>query len=202
MDHWDPALVNPLAATRPILTFDYAGVGRSGGTVLTNCAGWAADTAALVTALGIPHVDVLGFSMGGGVAQLLALNFPALVRRLVLAGTTPSTGAGVVPPPDPRFFLQLKDSTGLDQQQEAFVATMFNASKRSREAGTAAWRRIMAARTDRAEYVGAEGATAQAIGYAKFMDPAQASEGSYERLHEIRIPVLVANGTCVNVSGC
>jgi len=90
MDFWDPSLINPLAAQRPLILFDNSGVGRSTGTVPDTFGGWAANVIALTTALNIPQIDLLGFSMGGCVAQMVALNAPGLVRRLVLAGTRAS----------------------------------------------------------------------------------------------------------------
>ena len=86
MDHWDPALLNPLAKTRPILLFDSYGVGNPLETPPTFAA-WADVAASLVKTLGIKQVDVLGFSMGGMVAQMLALNHPEIVRLII-----PSSG--------------------------------------------------------------------------------------------------------------
>jgi pimeloyl-ACP methyl ester carboxylesterase len=194
MDHWDPALISPLAAARPVLLIDNAGVGRSGGTVPKTFEGWARHYIDVVTALDIRQVDVLGFSMGGCVAQLVALNAPrGLVRRLVLCGTTPSTGPGVVTAPLGPFN-QLKAAATDLQQKDAFLASFFAASKRSQAAGEAAWARITSARSHRSDYVPAEGAHRQAIAFAKFMDPKQASAASYDRFALLDLPVLIANG--------
>lgn len=195
MDHWDPALINPLAEARPVLLIDNAGVGRSEGQVPKTFAGWAQHYIDVVVALGIGKVDVLGFSMGGCVAQLVALNAPrGLVRRLVLCGTTPSTGAGVVTAPLGPFN-QLKAAVTETQQKDAFLATFFRASQSSQTAGEAAWARITSARRHRSDYVAPEGAHRQAVAFAKFMDPKQASTASYDRFAHLDLPVLVANGS-------
>lgn len=194
MDHWDPALVNPLAAARPVVLIDNAGVGRSGGEVPKTLAAWARHYVAVLAALGVGRADVMGFSMGGCVAQLVALNAPRLVRCLVLCGTTPSAGPGVTRAPIAPFN-QLKAAATPDEHRDAFLAACFTASPRSQAAGRAAWARIVAARPDRTPAVPPAAAHRQAVAFAKFMDPAQAADASYARLHELRLPVLIANGT-------
>lgn len=92
MDEWDPAFLDRVAAGRHVIVFDNAGVARSGGAAPEQLAGWAANTAAFIGALGYDQVDLLGFSFGGLVAQELTLLQPDLVRRLVIAGS----GAGFV----------------------------------------------------------------------------------------------------------
>jgi pimeloyl-ACP methyl ester carboxylesterase len=89
MDHWDPALIDLIAAERTVLLFDSLGVGRTSGTAPDTIRAMADFAAAFIAALGIPRVDVLGWSMGGSVAQMLTLEYPHLVRRLVLAGASP-----------------------------------------------------------------------------------------------------------------
>ena len=92
MDHWDPALIDPIAAVRPVILIDNAGVGRSDGEIPDNLPADAQNIIEVLSALDIKQADVLGFSLGGCVAQLVALNAPNLVRRLILVGMTPSIG--------------------------------------------------------------------------------------------------------------
>src|ERR1700748_1874348 len=73
LDNWDPALIDALAQSREIIAFDNAGVRGSTGTVPSSVAEMAHGAIAFVTALGIPEVDVLGYSLGGFVAQEVAL---------------------------------------------------------------------------------------------------------------------------------
>ncbi|KAL7923433.1 alpha/beta-hydrolase [Trichoderma austrokoningii] len=201
MDHWDPALVNPLAAQRPVLLIDNAGVGRSEGEIPDTYPGWAAHYVAVIKQI-LGHnskVDVFGYSMGGCVAQLMALNAPEQVRRLVLGGTIPSSGDGVVPSPDGKAFKRLKAARTVEEERQAFLDGFFvRHSERSQEAGKAAWERIINNRCDageaRCEPVPPGPAHKQALAFVRFMDQKNASQGSYERLRQLRLPVLIANG--------
>ena len=95
MDHWDPAVTDGLAKEREVILFDNAGVAGSTGEVPTTFEEMGADAISFVRALGLAKVDVLGFSIGGFVAQEIALQAPGLVRRLVLVGTGPRGGEGM-----------------------------------------------------------------------------------------------------------
>lgn len=97
IDTWDPWVINNLTATgRRLITCDYAGLGHSNGRIQSSIRGFAvtilAFLSALMPTLKTDQVDVLGFSMGGYIAQQLALDAPDVVRKLVLAGTGPSLG--------------------------------------------------------------------------------------------------------------
>ncbi|KAM0548124.1 hypothetical protein ACHAPJ_010045 [Fusarium lateritium] len=195
MDHWDPAFINPIAAKRPIITIDNAGVGRSGGEVPKRFAQWAQHYIDVLRAIGVNQTDVLGFSMGGCVAQLVALNGRGLVRRLILCGTMPSSGEGTVAASSLEPFNRLKAAETEEEQKEAFLSGMFNTSDKSRVAGEAAWKRITGARRDRTNHVDPTNSHRQAIAFAKFMDSKHAKDASYDRLEELSIPVLIANGS-------
>ena len=95
LDNWDPRVVDGIAAQRRVITVDYRGVGGSTGTVRGSVAAMTDDAVAFIGALGFDCVDVLGLSLGGMIAQSLALRFPDLVRRLILAGTGPAGGEGI-----------------------------------------------------------------------------------------------------------
>ena len=94
MDNWDPIHTNRLAQDRPVVLVDYRGVGRSSGETPDSMQGMARDIIAFIHALGPEQVDIFGFSIGGMVAQQIALDAPDLVRRLILVGTGPSGGEG------------------------------------------------------------------------------------------------------------
>src|SRR3984893_5059837 len=95
LDNWDPAVTDPLALGRPVILFESPGIGRSNGKVPETVAGMADHAMRFLDALGLTQVDVLGFSLGGMVAQVIALKRPALLRRTILTGTGPEGGVGV-----------------------------------------------------------------------------------------------------------
>ena len=95
LDNWDPRVVDGIAASRRVITFDNQGVGASQGTTPRSVAAMARDAIAFIRALGYDQVDLLGFSLGGMVAQVIAEQEPQLVRKLILAGTGPAGGPGI-----------------------------------------------------------------------------------------------------------
>jgi pimeloyl-ACP methyl ester carboxylesterase len=95
LDNWDPVLIDALASTRRVVTFDNAGVGASTGTTPNTVAQMADDAIAFLAAMELDQVDVLGFSIGSFVAQEMALIRPALLRKLVLASSAPQGADGM-----------------------------------------------------------------------------------------------------------
>ena len=95
LDDWDPRVVDGIAAHHRVVAFDNRGVGASGGSVPHTVEEMSRDAIAFIRALGLEKVDLFGFSLGGGVAQMVALQAPDLVRRLILAGTGPRGGEGI-----------------------------------------------------------------------------------------------------------
>jgi pimeloyl-ACP methyl ester carboxylesterase len=95
LDNWDPRVVDGIAAHHRVITFDNRGVGASAGSTPDTIAAMAADAVTFIRALGLDQVDLLGFSMGGMIAQVIAQDEPQLVRKLILAGTGPAGGQGI-----------------------------------------------------------------------------------------------------------
>ena len=95
LDDWDPQVINGIAKHRRVIAFDNRGVGASGGAVPDTIEEMGRDAIAFIRALGLRKVDLLGFSLGGGVAQTVVLQAPDLVRRIILAGTGPRGGGGI-----------------------------------------------------------------------------------------------------------
>lgn len=95
LDDWDPRVIDGIAAQRRVIAFDNRGVGGSGGSVPRTIEEMGRDAIAFIRALGLQQVDLLGFSLGGGGAQMVALQAPELVRRMILAGTGPKGGGGI-----------------------------------------------------------------------------------------------------------
>jgi pimeloyl-ACP methyl ester carboxylesterase len=95
LDNWDPRVVDGIAAKHRVITFDNRGVGASTGSTPTTIQAMARDAVLFIRALGLTKVDLLGFSMGGMIAQVIAQDEPRLVRKLVIAGTGPAGGEGI-----------------------------------------------------------------------------------------------------------
>ncbi|MDP9183854.1 MAG: alpha/beta hydrolase [Actinomycetota bacterium] len=95
LDDWDPRVIDGIAAQHRVIAFDNRGVGATGGKVPRTIEEMGSDAIAFIRALGLDEVDLLGFSLGGGVAQMVALQEPSLVRRMILAGTGPRGGGGI-----------------------------------------------------------------------------------------------------------
>jgi pimeloyl-ACP methyl ester carboxylesterase len=96
LDNWDPRVVDGIAAKHRVITFDNRGVGGSQGKTPDTIEAMAQDAIAFIRALGFDRVDLLGFSMGGMISQVIAQQEPALVRKVILAGTGPAGGEGIV----------------------------------------------------------------------------------------------------------
>ena len=95
LDNWDPRVVDGIAAKHRVITFDNRGVGASTGSTPKTIEEMAKDAVTFIRALGLEQVDILSFSMGAMIAQVIAQTEPQLVRRLILAGTGPAGGEGI-----------------------------------------------------------------------------------------------------------
>ena len=95
LDNFDPPIVEGLAVDRPVYAMDYRGVGQSDGLAPRTVREMATDIIAAIRALGLKQVDVIGFSLGGFVAQQVLIDAPELLRRVILAGTGPAGGIGI-----------------------------------------------------------------------------------------------------------
>ena len=95
LDNFDPRIVDELASKHRVVTLSYRGMGASGGKAPLTIGEMADDAIALVRALGFAKIDLLGFSLGGFVAQDFVLKAPDLVRKLILTGTGPAGGVGI-----------------------------------------------------------------------------------------------------------
>jgi pimeloyl-ACP methyl ester carboxylesterase len=139
LDDWDPRVLDGIAAHHHVIAFDNRGIGASGGKVPTDVEKMGADAIAFIRALGHDEVDLFGFSLGGAVAQMVALQAPDLVRRMVLAGTGPRGGGGIWKMPftvgnaylkaflsrkDPRHFLFFPRTTAGKTAANAYLTRL------------------------------------------------------------------------------
>lgn len=95
LDNWDPRVVDGIAAKHRVITFDNRGVGATTGSTPKTIQEMAKDAVTFIQALGLDRVDILSFSMGAMIAQVIVQTDPQLVRRLILAGTGPASGEGI-----------------------------------------------------------------------------------------------------------
>jgi pimeloyl-ACP methyl ester carboxylesterase len=95
LDRWDPRVVDGIAEKCPVIAFDNRGIGASEGSTPNSVAAMARDAVAFIRALGLEQVDLLGFSLGGFISQVIAQEEPQLVRKMILAGTGPAGGTGI-----------------------------------------------------------------------------------------------------------
>ncbi|QZS52555.1 alpha/beta fold hydrolase [Rhodococcus opacus] len=188
LDDWDPEFVDAVAEHRHVILFSDAAVGSSTGAAATTVNGKAENAAAFIRALGYSAVDVLGFSMGGFVAQALALDEPDLVRSAVLVGSGPGGNAETDPHTDLVFGIALKPEYALEDVRYLFFAE-------GREAETQAYMDRNAERGDREPLVVPE--TIQAMA-GLIMDFMSGKTGHYERLGQLSQPVLIVSGDSDN----
>jgi pimeloyl-ACP methyl ester carboxylesterase len=148
LDFWDPILVDRIAGDREIILLANRGVGASTGVVPDNVTDMARDVLQFVDALGLREVDLLGFSLGGYIAQEVALLRPRLVRRLVLAGTAPEGAPNIHRWSDDVYAHACADEINPEHALNVF----FSGSEESRAKGMAYLQRtLQVVRRDRAD---------------------------------------------------
>jgi pimeloyl-ACP methyl ester carboxylesterase len=188
MDYWDPAVTNGFASHREVILFDNAGVSSSSGEVPASFAEMGANAIAFIRALGPKQVDVLGFSIGGLIAQEITLQAPDLVRRLVLVGTGPRSGESM--------------DTGTREGNESFGATyqnpddlwlrvQFTPSEASQALGREFIKRFHRRSENRAPEVTQQAALAQRAAIGKW---GAKRDNAWDYLKEIKQPTLIVNG--------
>jgi pimeloyl-ACP methyl ester carboxylesterase len=189
MNNFDPIHTNRLAQDRPVVLVDYRGVGRSGGQTPDSMSGLACDIIAFIRTLGAQQVDVFGFSIGGMVAQQVALDAPHLVRRLVLVGTGPAEGEGIGQfTPE---VVEIVSRPGGTEVERSALETFFSPTETSQAAGKAWLARIAERKSDREPPASAQVATAQLAALAKW---GKVSGDRYASLKKLPHRTLVWNG--------
>ena len=189
MDHWDPAVTDGFAKEREVILFDNAGVSSSSGDVPDSFAEMGANTIAFVKALGLGQADVLGFSIGGLVAQEIALQAPDMVRRLVLVGTGPRSGESMDTgtPEGAQIF-----GRTYEHPDDLWLRVHFTPSQASQAAGRRFLKRSQLRTKDRDPQVTEQAALAQRAAIAKW---GAKREHAWDYLNDIKQPALVINGS-------
>jgi len=189
LDNWDPAVIDALSGDREVILVDSAGVGRSTGAVPTTVAGMAAHALDFLDALCVTNCDVLGFSLGGMVAQEMATTRPSSIHRMVLVGTAPRGGDDIMHLEKPNLARHLGDPTltGFAVLQKLFFAP----TPSSQAAGAAFVERLAQRKEDLDTSSGTNVAAAQ---IAAFRDWESFSGTRFADLKDIRQPTLIVNG--------
>jgi len=187
LDNWDPALIDALATSRHVVTFDNAGVGASSGTTPNTIEEMAGGATAFLNAMGYKRVDLLGFSIGSFVAQEIALARPDVVRKLILASAAPRGAAGMHGwAPDVIGAVGQREGSA-----EGYLVVFFTESDASKQAGQEALGRMYSRQQDRDEETGWATRLAQ---YDAVCDWGIPEHAALERVSAIEVPVFIANG--------
>src|SRR4029453_9825810 len=145
LDNWDPAVTDPLSSGRELILFESAGLGRSSGKVPDTITGMAKHAFAFLDGLGIKSCDVLGYSLGGMVAQHMAQDRPAIFRRMILVGTAPRGGEDIMHLDKPSLAKYLRDP---ELQGYAVLQKIFFAPTESSQKAGGAFIERLTRRTD------------------------------------------------------
>ncbi len=189
LDNWDPAVTDPLATGRELILFDNAGIGRSTGAVPETIAGMAQHVLKFLDGFGLSACDILGFSLGGMIAQQIARDRPSIIHRMILVGTAPRGGEDIMHLEKPSLAKYLGDPSlkGYARLQKLFFAP----TDSSQAAGADFIKRLALRTEDREPVAGDEVAKAQV---AAFREWEHVVGDRFADLKGIRHPTLVVNG--------
>jgi pimeloyl-ACP methyl ester carboxylesterase len=187
MDNSDPAVTDGFAKDREVILFNNTGVSSSSGEVPTNCQDMGTNAIAFIKALGLTKVDVLGFSIGGFVAQEIALQAPDLMRRLILVGSGPRGGESMA---NTTPEMQEIYSATYENPDHIWLRGFFTSSVASQAAGREFLRRLRLRSKDRDPDMNEKVIPAQLEAISKWGAP----QKSFDYLQAIKHPTLVVNG--------
>ncbi len=185
MDDWDPAVIKGLTNYSPVVVFDNKGVGSSTGKTPNTISEMAQDAGAFIKTLGYPKVNLLGFSMGGFIAQEIVETEPQIVNKLILVGTGPQGSEGLS-----EVGAKIQSIAHLDPQEQ-FLQSLFAQSENSRKLGKEAFARITSKQQDRDLPLSQEafvGELTAVLGWAK------PDSVGFARATKVPTPVLIVNG--------
>jgi pimeloyl-ACP methyl ester carboxylesterase len=186
LDNWDPAVTNGLAKKHPVILFDNKGVGSSDGKTPESVAEMANDAIDFINALGFEKVDLLGFSLGGLIAQNLAEKYPELIRKVILAGTGPKGSEGLTE------LLTVITAGMVDGPDKVLRNIFFTKTTSGRAAGEQFLQRLQSRKANRDIPSSGETVNAQAKAIITY---GYETDATYQQLRNIKQPVLIVNGT-------
>ena len=185
LDNWDPRIIDGIAAKHHVIAFDNRGIGASSGSPANSIEQMADDAVTFIKAMGFQKVDLLGFSMGGMIAQEIVLKEPQLVRKMVLAGTGPAGGEGISSVTGVTFYDMLR---GLLTGQDAKQFLFFTRTPGGIEAGKSFLERLKERADKRDKDISVSAFLAQLNALHAWGQKAPAD------LSVVKHPVLVVNG--------
>jgi pimeloyl-ACP methyl ester carboxylesterase len=184
LDNWDPIVIDGLAKERPVITIDNTGVGNSTGITPDNVRDMTRDAIKIITALEIGQCDLLGFSLGGFIAQTIAIDRPDLLRKVILVGTAPQGALAL------HSFPQLIEKAFSFDPKEGYLYLFATKSDKSRSKLTATLGRLTQRKNDRDKETALPAIQAQIKALTRWgTDPVTL------HLNEIRQPVLIVQGS-------
>ena len=184
LDNWDPTVIDGLARIRQVITIDNAGIGNSGGETPDNVQEMAQTAVRIITALGITQCDLLGFSLGGFIAQTIAITHPQLFRKIILIGTAPQGTLAL------HSFAQLVGRAFALPPAEGYLFLFATTTEKSKDKIRAAQTRFMERKTDRDKATSMPGIQAQIKALTRWgTDPVTLD------LSAISHPVLIIQGS-------
>ena len=187
LDNWDLSLIDALSAKRRVITFNNTGVGSSSGSTPSTIYEMSRDALAFAEALGLAHVDLLGFSIGSFMAQEMALARPALIRKMILASSAPTGASGMH-----GWSPWVIEAVGSQERTppENYINVFFAKSQTSREAGAAALTRMFT----REEHDMPTSWQTRIAQYDAVCEWGIPNHSLLQRLEAIEVPVFVTNG--------
>ena len=192
LDNWDPAVLDGLASEREVIIFNNAGIASSTGEVPTTFAGMANNAEAFIDALGLKQIDLLGFSIGGMIAQQIVVDRPELIRKLILVGTAPRNqdaggGAGHMTPETTSIF-----GASYNPPESLWLKVFFTDSEEGQAAGRAFLQRYLSRTEHRDAPISDKVVPAQIAAVAEWgTHPGE----RFAYLKDIKQPTLVVSGT-------
>lgn len=188
LDDWDPALLEELSRERRVIVLDNVGVGSTDGVAPATIAEMAAGVADFIDAKKLGKVDILGWSMGGFVAQLLALDHADVVNKVIVAGSGP--GEPSVRPTEDEKSVEIRQKVDLTVDDIIYI--FFSHTDTGRAAAGEVLSRFFHHDSGVVLTVKQESWEQQAKAIQSWNS---GQNSAWSRLGEIELPILVANGS-------